>query len=88
MSIEGLPDDLREFAQRAIDRGQYRTLDELLVEGLRVLREREAFLFEHRESLRDAIAGGAAQADRGGLVDGEQAMERLRRDLAASPAKE
>jgi predicted transcriptional regulator len=45
-------------------------------------------LFEHRESLRDAIADGAAQADRGGLVDGEQAMERLRRDLAASPAKE
>jgi predicted transcriptional regulator len=56
-------------------------LDDLLAEGLRLLRDREAFLAEHREALRAQIAEGVAQAERGQLVDGEEAMERLRRDL-------
>jgi hypothetical protein len=46
-----------------------------------LLREREAFIDEHREELRAQIAEGVLQAECGELVDGEAAMERLRRDL-------
>ena len=81
MTIESIPDDLRSFAQDEIGRGHYRSLDELLAEGLRLLREREAFIDEHRPVLRAQIAEGVAQAERGELADGEEAMERLRRDL-------
>jgi len=88
MGIESIPDDLRSFVQEELDRGRYRSLDDLLAEGLRVLREREAFIGEHREELREQIARGVAQSERGEFVDGEEAMERLRRDLAGSVAEE
>ena len=44
-------------------------------------RPREAYLDEHREEFRAQIAEGVLQAERGELVDGEEATERLRRDL-------
>ena len=81
MTIHSIPDELRSFVQDEIGRGHYRSLDELLAEGLRLLREREAFIDVHREALREQIAEGVSQAERGELVDGEEAMERLRRDL-------
>ena len=81
MTIESIPDDLRSFVQDELGRGNYRSLEELLAEGLRLLREREAFIEEHREELRDQIAEGVAQAERGELVDGQEALERLHRDL-------
>jgi len=81
MTIESIPDDLRSFVQDELGRGNYRSLEELLAEGLRLLREREAFIEEHREELREQIAEGVAQAERGELVDGQEALERLHRDL-------
>ncbi len=81
VTIHSIPDELRSFVQDEIGRGHYRSLDELLAEGLRLLREREAFIDEHREELRAQIAEGVLQAEHGELVDGEEAMERLRRDL-------
>jgi antitoxin ParD1/3/4 len=81
MTIESIPDDLRSFVQDELGRGNYRSLEELLAEGLRLLREREAFIDEHREELREQIAEGVAQAERGELVDGQEALERLHRDL-------
>ena len=81
MTIENIPEDLRSFVSRELGRGRYRTLDDLLVEGLRLLRERDAFVEEHREELRAQVAAGVSQAERGEFVDGEEAMERLRREL-------
>jgi predicted transcriptional regulator len=75
--------------QEEIERGHYRSLEGLLAEGLRVLRERETFIGAHRDELRAQIAEGVAQAARGELVDGEEAMERLRRtSLGASGRNE
>ena len=82
MTIASIPDDLRSFVESELARGRYRSLEELLAEGVRVLRDREAFIDEHRDELRSQIAEGVAQAERGELVDGEEAMEQLRRDLA------
>jgi len=81
MTIENIPEDLRSFVSRELGRGRYRTLDDLLSAGLRLLREREAFVEEHCEELRTQVAAGVAQAERSELVDGEDAMERLRREL-------
>lgn len=81
MTIESIPEELRSFVSGELGSGRYRSLDELLAEALRLLRERETFLEEHRDELRAQIAEGVAQAERGELVDGDAAMERLRRDL-------
>ena len=81
MGIENIPEDLRSFVNGELGSGRYRSLDELLAEGLRLLREHETFLEEHRDELREQIAEGVLQAERGELLDGEEAMDRLRREL-------
>lgn len=52
MASTNLPDDLRAFVQAELQRGRYRSIEELLTEGLRVLRDHEAFIDEHRDELR------------------------------------
>lgn len=81
MASEGIPEDLRSFVREAIGRGDYRSVDELIAEAVRLLREREVFVAEHRATLRAQIEEGVAQAERGELVDGEDALERLRREI-------
>lgn len=49
-------------------------------------RDREEFIDGHRDELRAQIAVGVAQAERGELVDGDDAMERIRRELIARRA--
>lgn len=83
-----IPDDLRSFVREELARGRYRSLEEILAEGLRVLRDREAFIDKHRDELRSQIAAGVAQAERGELVDGEEAMEQIRRELLERAAGE
>ena len=80
MTIESIPEELRSFVQAELGSGRYASLDELLAEGLRVLREHEAFIERHREALRALIAEGVAQADQGELLDDEEVMESLRQD--------
>ena len=47
MTAENLPEDLRSFVHGELGSGRYRSLEELFAEGVRLLREREAFLDEH-----------------------------------------
>jgi putative addiction module CopG family antidote len=82
MTTENIPEDLRSFVRGELGSGRYHSLDELLAAGLRLLRERETFLEEHTDEIRTQIGAGVVQAERGELVDGDEAMERLRRDLS------
>jgi antitoxin ParD1/3/4 len=82
MGIENIPDELRAFVRAELGSGRYRSLDDLLAEGLRALHERETFIGDRCAELRDEIARGVAQVERGEFIDGEAAMERLRSDLA------
>ena len=81
MTIESIPDELRAFVSSELGSGRYRSLEELLAEGLRLLHEHETFLAAHLGDLRAQIADGVAQAERGELADGEEALQRLGREL-------
>jgi len=68
MAIE-VPRELDARFNAKLAAGTYRSAEELLDEALRLIEERDA--------LRLAIAQGAAEADRGELIPGEQVFEEL-----------
>ncbi|REK23533.1 MAG: CopG family transcriptional regulator [Planctomycetota bacterium] len=68
MSLD-LPADLSEFVERMIASGSYRDENELLVEGLRLLRT--------REQLRSDVDAGVRQLEAGEGIDGEEVFDRL-----------
>ena len=73
-----LTPELEAFVQKKLETGSYGSQSEVVREGLRLLMERDQ-LFEARlADLRREIAIGVEQADRGEVVDGEVAFERLR----------
>jgi antitoxin ParD1/3/4 len=53
-----------------VDTGYYQSQSEVLRQGLRLLKEREDLKKMRLSDLRQAIAAGARQADRGEFVDG------------------
>ena len=81
MTTDTLPEELRTFVECELEAGHYGSLDELMVEGLRALFEREQVFSTQRERLRAQIAEGVAQAERGELIDGEQAVAEVRRRI-------
>lgn len=56
-----VPDDLRSFVEREIASGKYRSEDEVISAGLRLLRERE----EKTDALRADLLDGALDLDDG-----------------------
>ena len=56
-----LPQDLQQFVQQEIASGRYRSEEDLVCEGLRLLRERERRLQALREDIKPALE----QLDRG-----------------------
>lgn len=70
-----LPSDLQQFVDDTVASGKFRSRDEVLVEGLRALRERDQKL----DSLRADLQTGLEQLGRGeGVdVDGEESHRQL-----------
>ena len=66
-----------EFVASLLKSGYYQTQSEVLREGLRLLKEREDLKQARLAEMRREIALGSEQADRGEMVDGEAAFERL-----------
>jgi putative addiction module CopG family antidote len=65
MGIELIEPDLMTFVQREVASGKFRSQEEVVAEGLRMLRERE----RQRDALRADILAGIEQLDRGeGIV--------------------
>jgi Arc/MetJ-type ribon-helix-helix transcriptional regulator len=66
----------------AVQSGVYRDRDEVLAQAFEIIREQiqlQEWMLERRHELASHIAAGFAQAERGELVDGEAALELLRR---------
>lgn len=76
-----LPHDLQQFVEREIASGRYRSEEDLVCEGLRLLRERERRL----RALRQDVEPALEQLDRGEgePLDAERIKARGRRGLAA-----
>jgi antitoxin ParD1/3/4 len=61
--------------------GRFQSASEVVSEGLRLLQEREAEREEALDELRQKIAVGMEQAERGELRDGEKVFRALERRL-------
>jgi Arc/MetJ-type ribon-helix-helix transcriptional regulator len=81
--------DLRPEQQRVIDlavrSGAYQSPGEVLDQAFEIIREQldlESWMVEQREAIAAHIETGFAQADRGDVIDGDEAVEMLRRRRA------
>ena len=81
--------DLKPEQQRVIDlalqSGAYRDPSEVLDQAFEIIREQlglEDWMLGQREQVAAHIAEGFAQAERGELIDGDAAVEQLRRRRA------
>ena len=81
MVIDLIEPDLRDFVQREVASGKFRTREEVVSEGLRMLRERE----RQRDALRADILAGIEQLDRGegAVIDSPEAQDALVSRIAA-----
>ena len=80
MNIELKPEHQRTIAL-AMKSGAYQNPDEVLDQAFEIIREQllsEDWMGEERDPLAAQIATGFTQAERGELVDGEEAVRMLR----------
>jgi predicted transcriptional regulator len=82
--------DLKPEQQRVLDlavgSGAYRDPGEVLDQAFEIIREQldlEDWMLEHRDAVAAHIEKGFAQAERGELIDGDAALEMLRKRRAA-----
>lgn len=63
--------DAEQFVREELESGRYDSAQEVVREGLRLLREREVLDHQRRERLNGQIEEGLAQLDRGEGIAGE-----------------
>ena len=76
-----LTPELERLVQERVASGLYNNQSEVVREALRLLAEQDRVREAHLAKLRDAIAVGLEQANRGELLDGEEVMNELRASL-------
>jgi antitoxin ParD1/3/4 len=70
--------ELDAFLQNRVQSGLYQTTSEVVREGLRLLQRQETERDEAFRQLKAKLKRGAAQADAGQLLDGDEVFEELR----------
>lgn len=83
-----LTTQLEAFIQEKLDSGQYRSASEVVREALRLLWEQNQVRQLRLDRLRQEIATGIDEADRGELIEGESVFARLRARGEARPQSE
>jgi antitoxin ParD1/3/4 len=73
-----LTPELGAFLQNRVKSGRYQTTSEVVREALRLLERQERDREQAFRQLKEKLERGAAQADRGELLDGDQVFEELR----------
>jgi len=73
-----LKPELEALIKQDVERGPYQSADEFVAQAVRMLHEHEGWLAENRADIAAKIEHGYAQAERGELVDGEEAFRQLR----------
>ncbi len=78
MSLSLTPETEQAIGEQ-VKSGRYQSADEVILEGLRLLEERDRALDAQRlEELRQEIAIGTEQIAKGKVTDGETVFESLR----------
>jgi antitoxin ParD1/3/4 len=73
-----LTPELEHLVQEKVKSGRYLSASEVVQEALRLLEERDALRAQQLEDLRQAVAVGLEQLDRGEAIPGDQVFEELR----------
>jgi antitoxin ParD1/3/4 len=73
-----LKPELEALIQEDLERGAYQSADDFVAQAVQMLHEHERWLAENRADIAAKIEQGYAQAERGELVDGEEAFRTLR----------
>lgn len=79
-----LTQQLEELVQKKVTTGRSNSASEVIREALRLLEERDQIKDLQLQALKRDIGKGIRQADRGDLVSGDQAFEKLRKRNKAS----
>lgn len=74
--------ELDAFLQSRVASGRYQTTSEVVREALRLLERQEQERDQAFLQLKAKLETGAAQAERGELLDGDQVFEELREMIA------
>ena len=80
-----LTPELEALVQRKVASGLYNNQSEVVREALRLYFEQDRLREAHATQLRQALAEGLAQADRGELLDGADVVGELRKSLRKRP---
>jgi len=73
--------ELDAFLRAKVESGRYQTTSEVVREALRLLERQEQQRDEAFNQLKGKLDQGAAQAERGELLDGDEVFEELRQML-------
>ena len=73
--------ELDAFLRAKVESGRYQTTSEVVREALRLLERQEQQRDEAFNQLKAKLDQGAAQAERGELLDGDEVFEELRQML-------
>jgi antitoxin ParD1/3/4 len=70
--------ELNAFLQSRVASGRYQTTSEVIREALRLLERHEREKEEALLHLKSKLARGAAEAERGELIDGDEVFDELK----------
>jgi antitoxin ParD1/3/4 len=76
-----LTPDLEALVQRKVQSGFYNNQSEVLREALRLLAEQDRRREAYLDQLRGALTEGLAQAERGELIEGAEAVASVHKAL-------
>ena len=78
-----LTEELEEFVRRKVESGRYSSATEVIGAGFRLLEREDEFRDARLAAIRARVEEGIAQAERGELGDGEDAVARVKKRAAA-----
>ena len=78
-----LTKELEEFVRRKVESGHYRSATEVIRAGFRLLEREDEFRDARLAAIRARVEEGIAQAERGELGDGEEAVARVKKRATA-----
>jgi antitoxin ParD1/3/4 len=76
-----LTPELARLVQEKVASGLYNNHSEVVREALRLLADRDRLREAQLDGLRNALAEGVAEADRGELLDGAAVVQEVRKSL-------